>query len=78
MSECDCDYCNRHKRIKDIINDRDFDKLVEEYYDLDNEAAHLELDCEVYKKIFDGTWPDSVMRLEHAIKNIRLRRKNHE
>ncbi len=79
MSDCDCEVCQRHKKIRQLILDKDTDGLIEKIEVISALLDNVETDCEHYKMILNGTWPHSIEYLEKALENAkRIKNENHK
>lgn len=67
-NKCSCNICKRHQWLKEVIEKRDIDELINAVEELSIKLECSEMDNDVYNIIMKGFWPNSVNHLSHALR----------
>lgn len=53
---CTCPFCEKHRRINEIVNSKDVDKMAWLIRELENELINVQSDHDRLRAILDGDW----------------------
>ena len=69
MSEnkCKCDLCKMHRKIKAVIEKKDYQEMADLIFELDELWENAEFDRDYYKCIIDGCWPQATEILTKSL-----------
>lgn len=66
-SRCDCEWCDKLRRVESVIARRDPDELVALVEELYTDNFNVALDVEYHEVILDGSWPGARDILTRAL-----------
>lgn len=70
--QCKCNYCERHRRLHEIIGKLD-DIDANFLYEYEEESEQARMDSAYYGSIVRGEWPNAVEVLSFALDRARIK-----
>ena len=74
---CTCPFCEKHRRIDEIVNSKDIDKMAYLIRELEDDLVNIQSDNDRLKAILDGSWPSAREILKNAWYKLPIEEMKH-